>query len=89
MTKFFNKFQSPCFQPIFSPFSQFWRQKKFSDNPALSSTTSYGFLAPCQNLEKTDDAIPRKHPDGRTDGRKDRPYFIGHFRLPPGVHKAI
>ena len=35
----------------------------FLENPALSHTTTYGFLAPCQNLEKTDDTIPRKHPD--------------------------
>ena len=89
MTKFFNKFQSPVFSPFLVHFPNFGDKKKLSENPALSSTTSYGFLAPCQNLEKTDDAIPRKHPDGRTDGRKDRPYFIGHFRLPPGVHKAI
>ena len=45
--------------------------------------TSYRFLAPCQNLEKVDDVIQRKHPDrqtegwmegrkdGRTEGRKD------------------
>ena len=24
----------------------------------------------------------------RTDGRMDRPYFIGPFRLPPGVQKV-
>ena len=40
-------------------------------NPVLSRTTSYGFLAPCQNLEKTNDTIPRKHPDGQKDGQKD------------------
>ena len=32
----------------------------FSKNLALSEATSYGFLAPCQNLEKTNDPIPRK-----------------------------
>ena len=42
----------------------------FLENPALSRTTSYGFLAPCQNLEKTNDTIPRKRPD-RQDGQKD------------------
>ena len=31
-----------------------------------------GFLAPCQNLERTNDAIPQKHPDRRKDGQKDR-----------------
>ena len=27
--------------------------------------------------------------DGRTDGTTDRPYFIGPFRLPPGVQLNI
>ena len=35
----------------------------------LSRTTSYGFLASCQNLEKTNETIPRKHPDRRKDGQ--------------------
>ena len=65
--------------------------KIFLGNLALSCTTSYGFLAPCQNLEKTNDAIPRKCPerwkDGRRDGRTDTPYFIGPFLLLPGVQK--
>ena len=34
-----------------------------------------------QILEKTNDTIPRK----RLDGRTDRPYFIGPFQLTPGV----
>ena len=38
---------------------------------ALSQTTSYGFLTPCQNSEKTHDAIPRKRQDRRTEGQKD------------------
>ena len=56
----------------------------------MSRTTSDGFLAPCQNLAKTNDTIP-KRPDRRKDGRKeertDRPYFVGPFRLPTGVQK--
>ena len=32
----------------------------------MSCTTSYGFLAPSQNLEKTNDTIPRKQP-GQND----------------------
>ena len=60
MTKFFNKFKKPCFWTIFGPFSQFWEQKKkFPENPTMSSTTSFRFLAQCQNLEKTNDRIPR------------------------------
>ena len=50
--------------------------KKFvPKNPALSRRTSYGFVAPCQNLQKTNDKIPRKRlnrwKDGRTDGRME------------------
>ena len=90
MTKFSNKFKKPCFWPIFPIFGA---KKIFLENPALSCTTSYGFLAPCQNLEKVNDTIQRKCPDrrkdGRKDGRTDRLYFIGPFRLPPGVQKDI
>ena len=72
LTKFFNKFKKPCFWPIFPNFGT---KTFFLENPALSCTTSYGFLALCQNSEKTNDTIPRKHQDRRTDerteGRKD------------------
>ena len=77
-------------------FPIFGAKTKFLENPVLSRTTSYWFLAPCQNLEKTNDAIPRKHPDrwkdgrmdGRTDRRTNKPYFIGPFQLLLGVQKA-
>ena len=80
------------FRPIFPILGA---KKIFPENPALSHTTSNGILVPCQNLEKIDDTIPRKRPDRRKDGRKHgttdrrtgRPYFIGPFRLPPGVQK--
>ena len=52
-------------------FPNFGGKKIFLKNPALSRTTSYGFLASCQNLEKTNDKIPRKSPQRRKDGRKD------------------
>ena len=84
MTKFFNILKKTRFWPIFPIFGA---KKNFLKNLALSRTTSYGFLASCQNLEKTNDTIPRKHPDRRNDGRTDSPYFIGPFRLPPGVQK--
>ena len=71
MTKFSNKFKKPCFWPNLGPFSQFWGQKKFSWKIWLSRTTSYGFLAPCQNLEKIDDTIQRKRWDRQKDGQKD------------------
>ena len=61
--------------------------------PALSRTTSCGFLVPCQNLEKNNDTTPRKCPDRGKDGRKDvrmdRPYFIGPLRLSPGVQYKL
>ena len=80
------------FWPIFPIFGA---KKIFVENPSLSHATSYRFLAPCQNLEKVDDVIQRKHPDrwtegwmeGQKDGRMDRPYFIGPLQLPPGVQK--
>ena len=67
MTKYFNKFKNPVFGPFLVHFPNFEGKKNFSENLALSHTTSYGFLAPCQNLEKTNDRIPRKYPDRRTD----------------------
>ena len=39
----------------------------------MSRTTSYGFLAPYQSLEKTKDTIPRKSADKQKDKRTDRP----------------
>ena len=64
------------FWPIFTIFGA---KKFFLVNTALSHTTSFGFLASYQNLEKTKDTIPRKRPDrqkdermeGRTEGGKD------------------
>ena len=86
MTKLSNKLKKPCFCPIFPIFGA---KKFFPKNPALSRTTSHGILAPCQNLEKINDTIPRKRPERRKDGRMDRHYFIGTFRLLPGVQKIL
>ena len=75
MTKFSSKLKKLCFWPILSPISQSFKKKKkiFPENLALLSTTSHGILAPCQNLEKINDTIPRKCSDRRrrTEGRKD------------------
>ena len=49
----------------------------FLINPALSGTTSRGFLSSCRKVEKTNDQIPRKFQDRRTDVRIERPYFLG------------
>ena len=75
MTKFFIKFKKSCFWPIFGPFSQFCGQFFFPENPALLSTTSYKFLPPCRNLEKTNFTIEENaRTYGRTERRTDRPY---------------
>ena len=86
ITKFSIKFKKLCFEPILSPFSQFWGAKKFFlENPAFSRTTSYEFLVPCQRVQKVNDIIQRRRPERRKDGRTERPYFIGPFRLPSGI----
>ena len=73
MTQFPNKFKKPYFWPIFPIFGA---KNIFLENLALSHTTSYGFLAPCQNSEKVNDIIQRICPDRwkdrRTEERKDR-----------------
>ena len=72
MTKFSNKLKKPCFWPLLGPFSQFWGKKIFfSENPALSRTTSYELQATYQILEKTYDTIPRKYLDRRMDRRME------------------
>ena len=69
MTKYFNTFKKSCFWPIFPIFGA---KKFFLGHLTLSGTTSYGFLALHQNLEKTNDKIPRKQPDRqRSDGRTE------------------
>ena len=70
MIKFFNKLKKPCFCPHFPNFflgGGFFFQKIW-----LLHTTSNRFLAPCQNLEKTNDAIPRKPPERWKAGQKVR-----------------
>ena len=66
MAKSFNKFKNPVFGPFLVHFPKFWGKNNFPENLAMSCTTSYGFLAPSQNLEKTNDTIPRKQP-GQND----------------------
>ena len=61
----------------------------FKKNPALSGMTSYGVLKPFENLEKTNDPIPRKQSDRWADGRTDRPYFAGSIRSPSWVQKLL
>ena len=58
-----QKFSISSKGPVFGLFSILVVEIFFLENQALSHTTSYGFLASCQNLEKTNDTIPRKCPD--------------------------
>ena len=91
MTQFFNKLKKTLFLARFwHIFPIFGAKKIFLENPTLSCTTSYGFLTPCQNLQKVNDAIQRKcldrRKDGRTGGQKDgQTLFIGPFQLLPEV----
>ena len=69
MTIFFNKFKKPCFWPIFPILGA---KKYFLENPALSCTTSYGFLAPLPKFKKTNDTISRKCPERqKAEGQTD------------------
>ena len=65
MAKLFNilKKKKPVLAHFWPVFPIFWAKNFLMENPALSSTTSYGFLASCQTLEKANDTIPRKRPD--------------------------
>ena len=71
-------------------FPIFWAKIFFLKTRGLSHTMSYVFLASCQNLIKA--TIPRKCPDRwkdrRTNGRTNRPYFLGPFQLSLGVQKG-
>ena len=60
---------------VWSIFPILGKKYFFLENLALSRTTLYGFLVPCQDLGKTNDTIPRKcldrWKDGRTEGQTD------------------
>ena len=78
MTKFFIKLKNN-----FDWFSQFWGKNFFWTK---STTTSYRFLATCQNLEKTYDSALRKLLNKKTNRKMKGPfyilYFIEPFQLP-------
>ena len=64
----------------------------FPETPALLQSTSYEFLATCQNLWKTKDRIPRKCPErqkaGRMEGQTD-PILYNLFHYCQGPKKAL
>ena len=68
MTKFSNKLKKTLFLVHFGSIFPILEAKKiFLENPTVMHN-SHGILAPYQNLEKTNDIIPRKRPD-RQDGQ--------------------
>ena len=67
----FRKFKKLIFKNLWT--------KNFPKHLALSHTFPYGFLAPCQMLQETNDVIPTKQLDRQKDARTDRPSFLGPF----------
>ena len=60
---------------FFDPFTIFGAKNAFSKNSGSAMHNFIkGFLAPCQNLKKSNDPILRKHLDTRQDGRMDRTF---------------
>ena len=83
MTKFLFKFKKLHCWPIFGPFPQFLEQKKFFS--PKSPTVMHNFIRVSRTMpkfKKSNDPIPRKHPDRQQNGRMDNPYFTGSFQLP-------
>ena len=79
----FQWIEKNMFLAHFGPFSQFFGKKIFlSENPALSCTTSYEFLAPCQISVKTYDTIPRKYLDKRMMEERKDGQTLFHWTLP-------
>ena len=90
MNKFSNKLKKPLFFAHFgSIFPIFGAKKNFLENPALSCTTSFGFLAPCQNLEKVNDTIQRKCPDRQKDRRTMEGRTLFYRTLPATAREPI
>ena len=90
MTKFSNKLKKPCFWSILGPFSQFWG-KKIPQKIRLCHAQlhmSFQHHAKFQKklmIQFQENAWTKGQTEEQNDGRTDRPYFIGPFRLPPGV----
>ena len=69
---------------VFTPFSPFLRKKNLTKNLALSSTTLFGFLTPCQNLGRINGSISGKHLDGQMDKQSERQLDGGTTLQPNG-----
>ena len=85
--KFFNKFK----KPFLTHSLNFWGKNNFSGKSGFV-THNLKVSSTMPKFRKTNDAIPRKCPDRRTEGRTerrtDRPYFIGLFWLPLEIQKS-
>ena len=80
----FFKFKNTYFWPICPILEQ---KKFFLKILAFSHITSLGFLGLYQNSSKSNDPIPKIHPDIQQDRRIDKPYFVGSFWITPGANK--
>ena len=58
ITEFYSKFKKPIFGPFLVPFPKLTGKNYFPESLVLSCTTSYGFLEPYQNLQKTNFIFP-------------------------------
>ena len=68
--------------PFLAHFPNFWGKNFFLENPALSRKTSWVSSIMTKFRKKLMIQFQENAwTDGRTDGRTDRPYFIGPFRL--------
>ena len=87
MNKFSKKLKKPCFRSIFPIFGA----KNISlENRALTRSTSYGFLASCQNLEKVNDTIQTKcQTDRRTEGQWKDGQTLFYRTLPATAREPI
>ena len=83
MTKFLFKFNQK--RLYFWPIAPILGAKKTFFSQKLWLCHAQLHLEPCQNSEKSNDPIPRKHPDRWHNRRTNRSYFTGSFQLLPGV----
>ena len=74
MTIFFNKLKKHCFGRFSVHFPSFGGKTFFSgkSGSATHNFILYEFLVPWSNFEKTNDTIPRKRLDRRTNGRRTK-----------------
>ena len=70
MARFYSKFKTTYFWPIFGLFSQFWRQKKFFPK-IISGMYNFKWVSSTMPKLQKNDIIPTKRLDRWKNGRKD------------------